>query len=193
MDRVSDILQRLKNVKRMSDGWTAQCPAHDDNSNSLKISEGSDGKVLMHCFAGCPFEKIIPLVASAKPIESASYPYRDEGGETLYEVVRKEPKGFAQRRKTANGWVWNLKGVRRVLFRLPELIAADPRDTVFICEGEKDVNRLVGLGLVATTNSGGAGKWRSEYSQFLRGRAVCIVPDNDEPGRAHASQVARTP
>jgi len=192
VDKVSDILQRLKNVKRVQGGWTAQCPGHDDQSNSLKISEGPDGKVLLHCFAGCTFERIIALVASPKPIESGAYQYRDESGEVLYEVVRKSPKGFAQRRKVGGGWQWNLKDTRRVLYRLPELIVADPNAVVYVCEGEKDADRLFDRGLVATTNSGGAGKWRPEYASFLKGRRVCIVPDNDEPGRAHAVQVARS-
>ena len=63
---------------------------------------------------------------------------------------------------------------------------------VFICEGEKDVDRLRSVGLVATTNPGGAGKWRDDFSEALRGRQVCILPDNDEPGSKHAQQVARS-
>jgi hypothetical protein len=86
---------------------------------------------------------------------------------------------------------WNLEGVRRVLFRLQELLKADPKARVYIVEGEKDVKRLVKLGLVATTNSGGAGKWQPEYNRFLKGRRVVILPDNDEPGRSHAEEVAR--
>jgi putative DNA primase/helicase len=57
-------------------------------------------------------------------------------------------------------------------------------------EGEKDVDLLAKLGLVATTNSEGAGKWRDEYTATLKGRHVAIVPDNDEEGRAHMEQIA---
>lgn len=45
---------------------------------------------------------------------------------------------------------------------------------------------------MATTNAGGAGKWRDEYGEYLRGRSVVVLPDNDEPGREHAAKVARS-
>jgi hypothetical protein len=80
--------------------------------------------------------------------------------------------------------------VRRVLFRLPELLAADPKLVVYVCEGEKDADALAALGLVATTNPGGAKKWRSEYSEALRGRHVVLPPDNDDDGRKHVDKVA---
>lgn len=102
-----------------------------------------------------------------------------------------EPKDFRQRRPDGNGgWIKNLKGVERVLYHLPSLLAADPSQPIFIVEGEKDVDRLTGLGLTATCNSGGAGKWRDEYSDALRNRNVVIFPDNDDAGREHAVAVA---
>jgi hypothetical protein len=123
----------------------------------------------------------------------AAYDYRDEHGALLYQSVRFEPKGFNQRRPDgAGGWVYKLNGIRRVLYRLPELLTADPSQTVFIVEGEKDADRLADLGLVATTNAGGAGKWRDEFSEFLRGRHIVIIPDKDTPGREHAKKVARS-
>jgi hypothetical protein len=76
-----------------------------------------------------------------------------------------------------------------VLYRLPDLIAADPAMTVFVVEGEKDADLLASLGLVATTNAMGAGKWRDEYSEQLRDRHVVVIPDNDRPGREHADAV----
>jgi hypothetical protein len=70
----------------------------------------------------------------------------------------------------------------RVLYRLPELIADESDGWAFIAEGEQDVdNTLRAWGLTATTNVGGAGKWKREYSKHLRGRKVCILPDNDPP------------
>ncbi|MCI0458977.1 MAG: hypothetical protein L0Z62_18620 [Gemmataceae bacterium] len=133
--------------------------------------------------------------ASSKP-RVVTYDYRDEQGTLLYQVQRFEPgfkgekKTFRQRRPNGKGWVHSLGNVRRVLYRLPELLAADPSRLVFVCEGEKDVDTLLDLGLVATTNAQGAGKWRPEYSPFLAGRPVVILPDNDRPGREHARQVA---
>lgn len=119
----------------------------------------------------------------------ATYDYRDEKGVLLYQAVRFEAKDFRQRRPDGDGWKWNLDGVRRVPYRLPEILAAPPESTVFIVEGEKDVEALRSRGLLATTNSEGAGKWRSDFARFFRGRDVIILPDNDAAGRAHARSV----
>jgi putative DNA primase/helicase len=122
----------------------------------------------------------------------AAYDYQSADGILLFQVVRFAPKDFRQRRPDGKGgWIWNLDSIERVLYRLPELLAAEPLDTIFVPEGEKDVERLASLGLVATTNSEGAGKWRAEYSAALKGRHIAILPDNDEDGREHAEKVAR--
>ena len=137
----------------------------------------------------------------------ATYDYRDETGALLFQVVRMLTpaggKAFVQRRPDlAGGWLWKLAGVRRVLYRLPELLAAPLDATVFVVEGEKDVNRLWSEGAVATTNPQGALKWRAEYANKLQGRHVVVLPDNDPrnmdkptedlKGQQHAAQVART-
>ena len=127
---------------------------------------------------------------------AATYDYRDESRALLFQVLRLVPRDFRQRRPDPagrHGWTWKLGDVRRVLYRLPELTAADPSQPVFVCEGEKDTDNLRGLGLVATCNPGGASngrsKWRPEYGEHLRGRDVVILPDNDDAGRTHARQV----
>jgi len=122
---------------------------------------------------------------------AATYDYHDADGKLLYQVVRYEPKDFRQRRPDGNGgYVSNLDGVRRVLYRLPDLIKADPYEPVYLTEGEKDADRLRSLGLTATTNPMGAGKWHDDYRRFLVGRRVVILPHNDDAGRKHAEQVA---
>jgi hypothetical protein len=78
------------------------------------------------------------------------------------------------------------------LYRLPELIASDPKKTVFVVEGEKDANRLWEAGLIATCNPGGAGKWSPEYSGALENRHVVVLPDNNAVGQEHANKVARS-
>ncbi len=141
------------------------------------------------------------------------YDYRDEAGALRYQVVRRDPpagsdehKTISQRRPTPDGgFIRSLAGVLLAPYRLPELLAA-PDDLIFICEGEKACEAVRELGLVATTNPMGAGKWpRSRAGQdrgfrpeeaeafnaWFRGRAVVILPDNDEPGERHALQVAR--
>jgi putative DNA primase/helicase len=87
------------------------------------------------------------------------------------------------------GWLWSVKGLELVPYRLPELLAAPPDQTVFVPEGEKDVDALRALGLVATCNPMGAGKWRKEFGRHLEGRDVVVLPDDDEVGRPHAMEV----
>lgn len=129
---------------------------------------------------------------NGKPEIVATYDYRDERGELLYQVVRFDPKGFRQRRpKPGGGWEYSVKGTRLVLYHLREVLAADPSGNVLIVEGEKDADRAAGMGMVATTCAMGAKKWRPEYNEHFQGRKVVIVPDNDQPGRDHANQVAR--
>jgi 5S rRNA maturation endonuclease (ribonuclease M5) len=131
--------------------------------------------------------------AKKKKRIKVAYDYLDANGELLYQVVRFDPKDFRQRRPDGNGgWTWSLNGVQRVPYRLPELLTADKQATTYVAEGEKDVDRLRALGLVATTNPQGAGKWRDEFSEHLRSRHIVVVADNDEDGRQHADQVAQS-
>ncbi len=79
-----------------------------------------------------------------------------------------------------------------MIYKLPELLAADTSDTVYVVEGEKDADQLAALGLVTTTNPQGAGKWREEYTAPLVGRRVVILPDNDKAGSDHVRMAARS-
>lgn len=121
-----------------------------------------------------------------------TYDYYNADGSFAYQVCRFQPKTFRQRHRLGSGdWKWGLGNITPVLYRLPELleaVAAERR--VFLVEGEKDADALVELGYVATTAPMGAGKWRESYTEALRGAAVVILPDNDEPGKQHAQQVA---
>lgn len=119
--------------------------------------------------------------------EVARYHYRDETGAPLFDVVRFHPKDFRQ--QAASG-AWSLKGVRRVLYRLPEILAAQG-EPVLIVEGEKDADRLFAMGFIATCNPGGAGKWSADYTKALAGRRCIVIPDNDDPGRDHARTVVQ--
>ncbi len=77
-------------------------------------------------------------------------------------------------------------------YRLPEVLKQDPDRLLFIVEGEKCADALWEIDVAATTNPQGAGKWKDEYSEHLRGRHIIILPDNDDPGRNHAAEVARS-
>jgi hypothetical protein len=191
------VLSKLCKVRREGVGWKALCPAHEDKNPSLSVRQ-VDGKTLIHCHAGCSAKAILAALAiEARDLFEdgsggrqivAEYDYRDEKGELLFQVVRFEPKDFRQRRPDGNGgWTWKLNGTGRVLYRLAEVIAAR---SVIICEGEKDCETARNLGLLATCNPQGAGKWKPEYAERLKGKRICIIADADEPGRKHAQEVA---
>ena len=208
-----EILDRLQAVRTTGDGqWEARCPAHEDRRASLSVGVGTDGTTLVKCHAGCSAADVTAAVgltlADLFPATQRNgqhngkangfnvvkaYDYQDESGTLLFQVCRLDPKDFRQRRPDGRGgFEWTTKGTRKVLYRLPELLTADPLQPVFIVEGEKDADRLRAMGLVATCNPGGAGKWKSEYAESLRGRHVVILPDNDKTGREHAEHVARS-
>ncbi|MCX5676258.1 MAG: DUF3987 domain-containing protein [Planctomycetota bacterium] len=215
-DPFENFLARLQGVRRIGrDKATAFCPLHenppDGHKPSLSVARGDGGRVLLKCLGGCATADVVkaaglemsdlfadtapPKGRAARPWLVTTYPYRDENGTVLFEVCRYIPKDFRQRRPDGNGgWIWSLDGVPRVLYRLPELLAADKSAWVFVVEGEKDVDNVVALGLVATTNPGGAGKWKHlANDSALHGRHVAIIPDRDkdDKGRQHALDVAR--
>ena len=203
---IDDFLSKLEGVKKSGDGYLSRCPAHKDGTASLSIKSGDEGRLLLHCHAGCDLNAIVGSMGmkvaelfstSAKKSGFnivATYDYQDEIGGLIYQVCRLEPKDFRQRRPDTTSrdrWSWKLSGVRQVPYRLPELIndvASGKR--VYIAEGEKDCQALVKAGFAATCNSGGAGKWKPEFSQYFKGADVVIISDKDKAGRKHANQVA---
>ncbi len=185
----------------------AHC-TRDEPSNGLPQTKGGTFAHLLYGDCNCGTEHNPKQTRSGGSSKSkqpstltadgylAEFDYLDESGELLYQVCKKTDKKFLQRRPGTDGkWVWNLRDVRRVLYRLPELLKADKSETVFIAEGEKDVESLRSVGLTATTNSGGAGqsgKWLEEFNDYLKNRPVIILPDNDDVGRSHAVKIANS-
>jgi putative DNA primase/helicase len=178
-------------------GWMAKCPSHDDQNPSLSINSGSNGRVLVHCHAGCTQSDVIAALRDRGVWRGwhterkiiATYDYTDEAGQLLYQVVRKQPKAFLQRRPDGTGrWIWR-KASRQVLYRLPEVLEAP---IVFVVEGEKDVETLRSQGFVATTNAGGAkAAWLESYTKTLRGRECILIPDNDRVGWERVARIAK--
>lgn len=210
-----DVGSRLAGIRPSGDGYVARCPAHDDTTPSLSVSVGETGKLLLHCHAGCDQRAVLDAIQAtpqmldpnreersvvsewspSKAPTEAIYDYTDEQGNLLFQVLRATNKDFHQRRPdptSKTGWRWKMDGVRWVLYRLPHVTAALAEGaTVWIAEGEKDVHTLESLGVVATCNPMGAGKWREEYAEpFMEGSNVVIAADNDNPGQAHARRVA---
>lgn len=198
---VENILSRLDRVRQAGSGqWTARCPAHDDTNSSLSIAEQSD-RVLLWCHAGCASVDVVKamdltwadLFSESLPEKErplAVYEYRDIHNKISYAVERHVGKSFRQRALINGNWVWGLQGAERLLYRLPQVCEAIKQDRwIFYVEGEKDVHSLESIGLVATTNSGGASGFRKETARFLEGAKVVIIPDNDEPGEKLAAVV----
>lgn len=190
--------------------YQVKCPVHGDRKASLTISE-KDDKILMYCHAGCPTEEIVEAVGLTmadltitstaqedfanvpqwqKNLE-AIYDYYDDAGEYAYSKLRYAGK------KILYGYVENGKcdykgaGKERYLYNLKALRqAVEEQEPVYIVEGEKDVETMRKLGLVATT-AGGTSDWRKKYAKYFKGAWVTILPDNDEPGEKLARQIAR--
>jgi hypothetical protein len=119
----------------------------------------------------------------------ATYPYHAQDGTLVCEVWRYFPKRFEI--VDAEGKTLADFPEEVPLYRLPDLQLAPLGETVWLAEGEKDVDTLRGLGLVATCNPGGTRRgWRALYSEALANRHVAILPDADGPGQRHAAEVA---
>jgi len=208
--KIEEFLGRLNGFKKAGTGYMALCPAHNDQGQSLSVKELPD-KLLVHCHAGCSIESVLKAMDLSKadlfsnttggrqpsgqsPIGKAAkvYQYHNSKGEVVFEAVRYEPNAFRQRRHDGSGdYIYNLKGVHLVLYRLPEVIqAVKEGKTIFIPEGEKDADSLRAWGLVATTSPMGAGKWRGIYAKVLEGADCVIIRDNNEPGQRHGEDIA---
>ena len=121
----------------------------------------------------------------------AVYQYIDIHGNIVSETVKYEnPKDYRQRRPHPDQpgkYIWNLKDIEVIPYNLQSVTASD---TVYFVEGEKDADALGKIGLTATCNPMGAGKWWDSLTPYFRDKAVIILPDNDEAGKAHAQLVA---
>ena len=216
---LDDVLARLGEYglrKVGAQAWISRCPGHSDRTPSLSLKVGEAGRVLANCHAGCELKNIAgalglqvgdffsekrdEVAKETLPPEKwplvAEYVYESRAGDPLYRVQRRRSadsgrKTFRQHRADGRGgWLSNMDGAELVLYRLPQIAETD--DAVWVVEGEKDADNLAALGLTATTNVGGAGKWLASYGEALRGREVVILPDNDEPGEKHAALVLRS-
>jgi DNA primase len=205
---------RLDAFEQTGDELRGPCPIHDGARESFSInvatgawfcfSECNRGggladlvSLLSNCSLSDALAEIDKILgrspkANAERRIVAEYSYQDESGNTLYQCLRYEPKGFFQRAPDGlGGWKKGkgaMTGVRLVPYRLPKVLAADE---VFVFEGEKDVETAERFGFVGTCNPMGAEKWRPEFNEHFRGKRVVVVPDQDEPGRRHAAQVVR--
>lgn len=183
-------------------------PGHSpsDRSMSVSLSDTAEGGFMVFSHAGddgisCKnyvrdklgLPKWKPTTVR-KNESNVEYVYRDERGKPLMKIVRRYKGGkkdFPQFRWENEKWAAGTRGITRVPYLLPALLANKDRPIYFV-EGEKDADRLTAAGLLSTTASQGASaKWQPELTKWFVGRDVFVIPDNDKPGRAHADKVAR--
>lgn len=193
---------------------------HGDRAPSLSVGKGNNGSIVFYCQGGCSQESVLqalglsmkdlfpdgdrprqeyrprPTSREDRGSIAAQYDYTDEAGTLLARKTRWEKAVDGNRKKTftwghpaGQGFQSGRNGMA-VPYRLPELVKAE---TVFLCEGEKDVDNLTAQGLAATCSPDGAGagsKWRDTYTPYFAGKTVYILQDNDEVGKKFAQYEA---
>lgn len=215
---VETLVEAIDLAKQGRESMT-RCLSHDDSTASVHVSPGRSQPVVITCHASCDLDSVLEAAGVDRslilaPREESDfgtdrdmwtpagqathrYPYIDEEGTQLFEVLRIPLPGgkktFRQRTPDPNNpgrWKYKLDDTRRILYRLPQVLEAVREGrTIWLVEGEKDVHTLLDLGEVATTMPMGAGKWKDEYSEALSGATVKIVADKDDAGRQHARDV----
>ncbi|WP_195840259.1 phage/plasmid primase, P4 family [Eubacterium sp. BL-380-WT-2B] len=180
-----------------------------DQHQSLSVGVGTDGRILLNCFAGCDTGEIVEAMDLTmkdlfveQPKTETDYPvyyYTDEKGNVLAKKERwqGQRKGFTWHRLDSSGeWIKGLgDGVDKLkmpLYNLKAITETPPDKPVYLVEGEKDVETLRAYCFTATTTPNGAStKWGdTTYINPLKGRDVYIIPDNDKAGYAYAQNAA---
>jgi len=134
-----------------------------------------------------------------RPAKTTHYYYPDRDSNPLIRVVRKDEgngkKSIYQQHWHGKQWVNNLDNVKREnipIYRYQEIKQAIANgESIFICEGEGKADLLWSLGLPATCNLAGSGKWRESDTQDLEGASVILCPDRDVPGVKHCEAIAK--
>ena len=124
---------------------------------------------------------------SKKPLRE--HIYVDGSGKNVRKSVKYTDGSWKQFRWTEESWKPGVKGAPNPPYGLYRLLNDLEDQLCFVFEGEKDVERAWEFGLSATCNSGGAKNWKTEQSEWLKDRKICIVPDHDEAGKKHAKSV----
>ncbi|MDE2101284.1 MAG: AAA family ATPase [Patescibacteria group bacterium] len=209
---IADVISAFIPLKNIGGRMMCVCPFHDDKNPSLVIHQQrfrcfgceANGDVIEFVtkLQGCTVPEALQIIVDKlslnssnlqvekkEPEKVATYEYVDDSGKPLAYVERWEPGRNGRTKDFSQYGVGqrDMNGVRRVLYRLPQVLASD---VVLCVEGEKCVHALESLGFVATTKLGGSGSpWLPDYTDTLIGKRVIIMPDADVPG-AKAGLVA---
>jgi predicted P-loop ATPase len=212
------IARQLGGASRSGPGWMCKCPVPGhgggggDKNASLWLVPGDKLTVVPTCQAGCKRADVLATLEHLGHIEPRQprpdkpardklegiHVYHDARGEIDFRVHRwRKPDGTKampqSRPDGKGGWIKGTGGAHKgALYRLPQLLAAPPDEPVVVVEGEAKVEALEKLGVLATCNAGGAGKWTREHARQLGGHPVIVLPDNDPQGHAHATLILAT-
>jgi P4 family phage/plasmid primase-like protien len=205
---LSEVLNHFEKAERCGSEYKALCPAHDDNKQSLSISQGDDGKILMYCHAECALSEIVQKAGlkmtdlfpenpkprtktSGKAVKVAEYIYRDMNGNAVFKKIRRSDKSFYWLHSEGGKWEKGTGGKTVPLYRAFECRNCN---WLYLVEGEKDTDNMMLHELPAVSPPNGAGrgenKWHQEYNEFFKGKRVCIIQDNDAIGKEFAAYVA---
>lgn len=199
--KLNEFITYFRKTKKTGENqYTALCPAHNDRRPSLSIGfSPKDNHILIHCHAGCKAEDVLNSVGlSLKDLyqekegvnimEKTTYTYYNENGTVAYTKTRTDYNNGSKKFyfKSPEGKM-NINGIQRKLYNLPAILNADK---IYFVEGEKCAEALIKKGAVATTlDSGAKSHWFPHYNEYLQGKEVIIVPDNDIPGMEYAKMI----
>ena len=187
-----------------------------DKNPSLSIHIGDDGKPLFHCHGGCSQEEVFNTIkdmrllpeleerpdplANIKPLPKVEFQqewqYQDEDRVTVFVKHRLKVgdtgKTYRLYKVDPSGKRYPTLGDARIVpYKLPELLDAKTAGRIiYLAEGEKAVDALTSLGVVATTAHSGSGHWPEAITEYFAGANVVILPDNDAPGWGYARKAA---
>jgi putative DNA primase/helicase len=183
------------------------CGGHGDVIALVQFLDDVDFKAACETLTGEP----VPdqkRVAGIKKVVAAEYPYHAVDGVIAFVVERveyqkadgsfvmkdgKRKKTFRQKRPDPDNpgkWIWNVNGAPIIPYRLPRLLKAiADRQCIIVTEGERCADLLWDLEIAATTNPGGACKWKPELNPFFTGADLILIPDNDDAGHKHVQAV----
>jgi CHC2 zinc finger len=216
--RIEDEIARRGIILRGKNERCGPCPVcGGDDRFSINVSKqvfncrgcnvGGDVIALVQHLDGCDFITAATTLAGPKPnakkkaepmteITVASFGYENEDGTTAYTIKRIEfqkPDGtfVLKDGKRRKAFKLDPAGCTvRIPYRLPQLVEAVASEhLVFVAEGEGKCDALADIGIVATCNPFGAGKWQPEFNEYLRGADVLLLPDNDGPGWRHVNDI----
>lgn len=179
---------------------TARCPAHDDTRASLSVGLSGDGRVLLHCQAGCSYDDVREAVGleradlrgSASSTPTTRYEIRDTDNTLVAVHVRTDrPDGkrITWQRPDGTAGLGGMRTADLPLYGAHKLREWDNRPVV-VCEGEKATESLWRRGVPAVgTVTGASGTPSTTTLQVLSGRRVHLWPDADEPGGGHMRRI----